>query len=241
VKHLPSLKATSLIVLLAASCSAAATVPVVDLAAIQQLIQEMMAWDQQLQSMRLQLGQLQQTKAALTGSRGMDQLLRITPAARNYLPTDWVGLAGVLQGGVAVDPALVQAARAQLTANAILDAADISRLPAGLQLLLGGEREAVAATQAVTRAAYARSSDRFATLATLIEQIRATPDAKAIAELQGRIEAEQAMLANEGLKLAALGQLTDAERGARELARRESAIRSHGGFASRFQPNPPVP
>ena len=241
MKHLPSMRATCLVVFLATSGPATAAMPVIDIAAIQQLLQEIMAWDQQLQSMRLQLGQLQQTRAALTGPRGMDQLLRLTPAARNYLPTDWSGLAGLVEGGAAVDPNLARATRAQLAAHAILGAADVNRLPPGLQSLVGVERDAVAAAQTLTRAAYARSSDRFATLSTLIDQIRATPDAKAIAELQGRIEAEQAMLANEGLKLAALAQVTDAERGARELARRESAIQSHGGFASRFQPAPPVP
>ena len=227
--------------LVAASSSANATIPVVDVAAIQQLIQEILAWDEQLQGMRLQLSQLQQTRAALTGSRGMEQLLPLTLAARNYLPGDWSGLAGLLHGVNGSDPGLARAARALLEANTILSAADLSRLSRSLQAQLTSEREAVATTQALTRAAYARSSDRFASLSTLIDRIRSTPDAKAIAELQGRIEAEQAMLANEGVKLAALGQVTDAERAARDLERRESVLQSHGVFRARFQPTPPVP
>ena len=230
-----------LVLLLVASESARAAMPVVDVAAIQQLLREISAWSEQLQGMRLQLTQLQQTRAALTGSRGMDQLLPLTPAARNYLPSDWSGVAELIRGGAAADPALGAAARAQLATNAILSAADLSRLPPELQSLLQHEREAVAGSQVLTRAAYALSSDRFASLTTLIDRIRATPDAKAIAELQGRIEAEQAMLANESVKLAALAQVTEAERAARDLARRESILRAHGAFSSRFQPVPPVP
>jgi type IV secretion system protein VirB5 len=240
VKKLPKMTICAF-ALLAASSSANAAMPVIDIAAIQQLLQEIMAWTEQLQSMRLQLEQLQQTRAALTGSRGMDQLLRLTPAARNYLPVDWTGLANMADAGAGLDGDLARATRAQLDSNAVLSAADLARLPQTLQSLLSSERNAVAAAQTLTRAAYAQSSARFASLSTLIDQIRATPDAKAIAELQGRIGAEQAMLANEGVKLAALSQVTDAERGARDLARRESVLQSHGTFGSRFQPKPPVP
>ena len=78
-------------------------------------------------------------------------------------------------------------------------------------------------------------------MSTLIGQIGAAQDAKAIAELQGRIGAEQAMLANETIKLVALAQVGGADREARELARRESVLQNHGAFASRLQPAPPVP
>jgi type IV secretion system protein VirB5 len=223
-----------------ATAPANATMPVIDVAAITQLLQQIMAWDEQLQGMRAQLGQLRETTSALTGARGMEQLLRQTPAARNYLPTDWTGLASIA-GGAAVDPALARAARAQRDANAVLPAEALARLPPPLQSLLRGERDAVAASQAVSRAAYTHSSDRFAPLTTLIDQIRAAPDAKAIADLQSRIEAEQAMLTNESIKLVALAQVTDAERSARELARREVVLQSHGAFGARFQPAPPVP
>jgi type IV secretion system protein VirB5 len=241
MNKLPSAKTICLALLLAASSQARAMIPVIDVAALQQLIQQVMAWEQQLQGMRLQLTQLQQTRAALTGPRGMDQLLPLTPAARNYLPRDWGGLASVASGGGGADPALAQMARTQLEANSVLTAAELARLPQTLRTLLSSERDTVAATQALTRSAYAHSSERFASLATLIERIGGTADAKAIAELQGRIGAEQAMLANESAKLAALAQVTEAEHAAHELARRESVVQGHGAFAGRFQPVPPVP
>jgi P-type DNA transfer protein VirB5 len=241
MKQLATTTAVCLFLLIAATNGASAAMPVIDVAAVTRLAQEITAWDEQLQGMRLQLAQLQRTTSALTGSRGMDQLLQVPPAARNYLPIDWTGLAGVTAGGGGIDPVLTRAARTQRDLNAILPAAALAGLPPPLQLMLRNERDAVATTQVLTRAAYAHSSARFVSLSTLIDQIRNTPDAKAIAELQSRIEAEQAMLANEGVKLTALAQVADAERGARDLMRREVAVQSHGAFGSRFQPVPPVP
>jgi type IV secretion system protein VirB5 len=241
VKKFSTTVAVCLVLMCGPTGAAYATMPVIDVAAITQLLQEIMAWDEQLQGMRAQLSQLQQTTSALTGPRGMEQLLPQTPAARNYLPADWISLANVVESPGGADPTLSRAARAQRDANAILQNTALSRLSPSLQSMLLGERDAVAVSQVATRTAYARSSDRFASLSTLISQIRAAPDAKAIAELQSRIEAEQAMLANEHIKLLALAQATDAERGARDLARREAALQNHGAFGGRFQPVPPVP
>ncbi|MBS0393039.1 MAG: type IV secretion system family protein [Proteobacteria bacterium] len=228
-------------VLLATGLPAQATVPVIDVAAIMQMIQQIMAWEQQLEGMRMQLEQLQQTKSALTGSRGMAQLLPISVAARNYLPADLAALSDVASVAVGTGAAVAHEARSRLAANAVLSGTDLQRLSPQLQALLATDRQSVAASQALSRLAYSHSSDRFASLSTLIDQIRATPDAKAIAELQGRIEAEQAMLANEGIKLSALAQSAEADRSARELARREAVVQGHGSFATRFQPKTPVP
>ena len=224
-----------------AATPAQAIIPVTDVAAIQVLLQQISAWSEQLRSMRSQLGQLQQTYTSMTGARGMEQVLRLSDAARNYLPPDWNALEASISGAAGAYPQLTAAVSAQAAANAILTPADLARFPVSLQGLLTNARQGVAGNQAVTRLAYAHSSDRFASLATLIDRIGATPDAKAIAELQGRIGAEQAMLTNDGIKLAALAQSATAEAAARELAIREQVIASHGAFATRFQPIPPAP
>ena len=227
--------------LLLVATRADAMVPVIDVAALTQLIQEVLAWVEQLRSMEMQLTQLKQTYASTTGLRGMEQLLRLSPAARNYMPPDWNSLEAALAGGAMGYSALASAIRGQVSANAVLGPNDVGRLSVRLQALLASDRETVAGTQALTRLAYAQASDRFASLDTLIDKIGATPDAKAIAELQGRIGAEQAMVANEGVKLAALGQLSAAESAARDQIRREQVVANHGSFASRFQPTPPAP
>ncbi len=218
-----------------------ALIPVIDIAAIQTLIQEITAWSEQLRGMQMQLTQMKQTYASMSGLRGLEQLLPITDAARNYLPTDWGALEASLSGATASYPQLAAAVRAQAGANSVLSAADIARFSGSLQTLIAAQRQAVAGGQTVSRLAYAHSSDRFASLQTLIQHIGATPDAKAIAELQGRIEAEQAMLTNEGLKLSALAQSAAAEASARDLTLREQIVANHGAFGARFQPTPPAP
>ncbi|MBS0374235.1 MAG: type IV secretion system protein [Proteobacteria bacterium] len=234
-------RASTLAVLLLAAVSARATMPVIDVAAIGQLIQQIMAWEQQLEGMRSQLDQLQQTKAALTGSRGMAQLLLTPLSARNYLPADAASLRDLASAAAGANTALQSEIATRISANSILPPAGLQSLPTTLRSLLEAERRAVAESQVLSGAAYSHSSDRFAALSALIDRISATPDAKAIAELQGRIEAEQAMLTNESIKLAAMAQLTAADRDARDVARRESVSQAHGRFASRFQPKPPVP
>jgi type IV secretion system protein VirB5 len=227
--------------LLLMATPADAMVPVIDVAALTQLVQEVLAWVEQLRSMEMQLTQLKQTYASTTGLRGMEQLLRLSPAARNYLPPDWNSLEAALSGGAMGYPALAASVRTQVAANAVLSPTEVGRLSIRLQALLASDRDAVAGGQTLTRLAYAQASDRFASLEALIDKIGATPDAKAIAELQGRIGAEQAMLANEGVKVAALAQMAVAESAARDQVRREQVVANHGSFANRFQPTPPAP
>ena len=224
------------------ACPAAdAAMPVIDIAAVRSLITQVNAWKQQLRAMQLQLTQLQQTRDALTGRRGMERLLPLTLAARNYLPSDWSALANAAHGIAGNYARLAADVHAQLESNALLTAAELSRLPANMTAQLEEERRAVALGQTLARAAYARSSDRFSELSQLIANIAGATDAKAIADLQGRIGAEQAMLGNEGIKLEALARVSDAERSARDLQRREAVASNHGSFPTRFQPNFPVP
>ena len=225
----------------AMTVDANATIPVIDLAALSQLLQQMNAWQQQLRGMQSQRTQLQQTNQALTGERGMAQLLLQSAAERNYLPTDLSQLGSLATGAGAGYAGLSNSIRVLSASAGSLSAADIARLPAQSRDLLATARLAAAENQAVTSLAYSRSSDRFSQLSTLISTIGATPDLKAIAELQGRIAAEQAMLANEAVKLQSYAYAADAQRGAIDAKTREEIVHGHGSFASRFQPTPPAP
>ena len=65
---------------------------VVDVGAIAQLVQEVATLQQQLQTAELTLTNAQQQYQAMTGNRGMQNLLSGTN--RNYLPTTWSQLVG---------------------------------------------------------------------------------------------------------------------------------------------------
>lgn len=215
-----------------------AAMPVIDIAAVRSLAQQVSAWHEQLSAMQMQLAQLQQTRAALTGRRGMERLLPVPLTARNYLPEDWPRLASAARGSRA---GLGSDVNAQVDANAILSSAELRRLPPQIVAQLEQHRRSIALEQAVAQAAYARSSGRFSELGSLLNGIATAVDEKAIADLHGRIGVEQAMLDNEQIKLAALSQIAVADRNAREQQLREAVTANHGSFATRFQPTMPVP
>src|SRR5579864_4165176 len=81
---------------LAGARPARAQFAVIDVAAIGQLVQEVSQLEQQVQTAQAQLSQAQSEYAAITGARGMQNLLAGTP--RNYLPTNWAQLAQVMSG-----------------------------------------------------------------------------------------------------------------------------------------------
>jgi type IV secretion system protein VirB5 len=87
--------------------------------------------------------------------------------------------------------------------------------------------------------AFSNAGQRFAALQGLVTAIGNAPDAKAIADLEARIAAEQAMLDNEQAKLATLQQAAQAEQWAQAAQLREAAIAGHGEFASRLHPEMP--
>ena len=55
-----------------APMQARAGIPVIDVTAVANLIQQIMYWQQQISAMTNQLSQLQQTYNSMTGGRGMD-------------------------------------------------------------------------------------------------------------------------------------------------------------------------
>ena len=221
------------------STPAWAVYPVIDAAAIKQLVVQINYWKQQITAMRDELNQLQQTHAALTGGRGMELLMPLTDPQRNYLPKDWAEVAAVLNGQSAAYAGLAGKVTATMQTHEVLTAADLAGLtPEARDSVLAARRSA-AGLAVMTQQAYAEAGARFADLATLVASIGAAGDAKAIADLQGRIAAEEAMLANEQAKLAVLYQAAEADRWLREQQLKELAIAGHGDFATRLRPVTP--
>ncbi len=212
---------------------------VIDVAAIRHLVVQIEYWQQQIEAMSAELLQLEATHAALTGPRGMEQLLALTPEQRNYLPGEWEAMRAALEGQSAQYGALAQAVGAVVELRAVLSDAVLAEMtPAERERLIEARRTA-AGLVVMTRRAYAEASARFSTLAQLVAAIGTAVDAKAIADLQARIAAEQAMLANEQAKLGVLYQTLEAERWAQGQQLKELGIAAHGRFGERFHPTPP--
>src|ERR1700679_1421918 len=208
---------------------------VVDAPAIVQLIKEVQTTAQQLATAKNQLLQAEQALQTMTGDRGMEQLFSGTN--RNYLPSNWTQVSGVLQGAGGFS-SLSTDLQSVMSANAVLSPQRLANLPAGGQQLIQSERQWGAMQQALSHQALSSASNRFASLQTLISAISSAADQKGILDLQARISAELGMLQNEQSKLQSLYQSTQAEESSLRQQAWELAINGQGSFAARFQPVP---
>ena len=208
--------------------SAYAQFAVIDVASIVQLVQQVQQLEQQVQTARSQLTQAQAEYAAMTGARGMQQLL--SGMQRNYLPADWTQLSQVLGGSAANYPALSSNLQSLVASNSVLTAAQVGALSPAQQAQLLAARQTPALLQALSRTALANSSDRFASLQQLISAIGGASDQKAALDLGTRIAAEQAMLQNEQTKLQGLYQVAQSQEWARQQRVREQAIVDQGSL-----------
>ena len=211
---------------------AEATMPVIDVAAIAQLIQTILYWENQLQGMKDHLNQMRQTTSALTGGRGMQALLPLAPQARNYLPSNWTDVASLVSGNPNGYGALTTLVTARLQGVSVLPQTTLAALTPDQRKLLTDGRNSAAVLQALSQTAYASTSARFQQLQSLIQAIGTATDEKAIADLQGRIQAEQAMLANDEAKLTSLYQAAQADRWSQEQRMREMSIAQLGSPAT---------
>ena len=203
---------------------ARAGIPVIDFAAIANLVQQVMYWQQQISAMQKQFDQLQaskeqlqQTYGAMTGSRGMDQLLSTSDAQRNYLPKNYDELMSLTSGSSSGYSGLSSQVQSIMNANRILTSSQMDALSPEMRQTVEQGRQASALLGGMTRSAYQNTSQRFSALQQLIDAIGRTNDPKAIQELQARIQAEQNMLTNEQTKLQSLYQVAHSE----ELIRRQ--------------------
>lgn len=201
---------------------------VIDVASLGQLIQQYQTLEKELTTAQSALTQAQQQYAALTGTRGMQQLLSGTQ--RNYMPTSWNDLQGVLQGTSTTYSGLSASTHGLVTSNAVLTSQQVSGLSATEQMHLTNARQTVALLQAVTRLALSTTSSRFTSLQQLINAMSSATDPKAALDLHTRIGAEQTMLANDTAKLQVLYQLALAQRWAQQQQRREQAIADIGSM-----------
>lgn len=213
---------------LGAARPAAAQWAVIDVSAIQQLIQQYEVLEQQLTTLRSQLTQAQQQYAALTGQRGMQQLL--SGVNRNYLPESWNDLAAVMQGNSGTYGSLAVNVQGLIAGNAVLSSQYLAGLSPAEVTQVTTQRQLAALGQGITRTALDTTSNRFASLQQLINAIPTATDTKGSLDLQARTAAEQTMLSNEATKLQVLQQILSAEQAALDEQRDEEAVADIGSL-----------
>lgn len=195
---------------LAFGSSAHAGIPVIDSAAIAKAAQQVAAWAEQYEQMaeqiqqaQKQLHQLETTYQSMTGSRGLGSLLA-NPGLPQYLPDDWKEIYNTAAGGgyAGISGTLSQILTDEQLSGTIADRE---------QRFMQRSREAAATDKATGLRAYDGAKARLTQIQSLMGQINGTSDPKAIAELQARIQAEQAAIDNEATKLQMVAMLQQAE------------------------------
>lgn len=206
---------------LSLSSAAFAQIPVTDGASIAQSVVQQVEtiakWKLQYDQMMSQIDQAKQQYDSLTGSRGLGNVMN-DPALRDYLPGDWQGVYdSVKTGGYS---GLSGTGKTVYDANKIYDLCakllpDNERTVCEAQAVKGSQDKGFALD------AYNAAKSRINQIDQLMSSINQTQDPKAIAELQGRIAAEQANIQNEQTKLQMYSMVAAAEDRLQQQRQRE--------------------
>lgn len=220
----------TIVVLVGACPRADAQWAVIDVGAIAQLVQQYETLKQQLSTAENVLSQARAQYQAVTGGRGMQNLLSGAP--RNYLPSNWSQVvAAINQAGSGFGP-LASSIQASINANAVLTPQQMAALSPTQRKQVQSARNFAATLQAISQQALSVTSSRFSSLQQLINTIGSASDEKAILDLQARIQAEQVMLQNDSTKLGLLFQAAQAQDLVNKQAAREQAIADIGSLRS---------
>jgi type IV secretion system protein VirB5 len=220
---------------LGAATPASAGMPVIDVANLAQAIQQVLSWGQQLEGMTQQYRelvqsdqQLQSTYNSLTGPRGMQNLLPVSLANRNYLPVNYSQMSGVINGTSTAYPALSSQVQTSIQSNAILNTQGVNGLSPQAQQFVRQSRQAAATLSMLSQQNQANASSNFSNVQTLISALGATADTKASADLNGRIQSEQVMTQTNQIKTDALYQSVQAQQLQNAQLAREAAVKQQG-------------
>ncbi|MFJ3465759.1 P-type DNA transfer protein VirB5 [Achromobacter spanius] len=195
-------------VLMVAAPYSHAGIPVIDGTSNAQrmveFVQTTAHYAKELAQMKQQYEQLVTTWQNMSGIRKMADIVN-NPLLRSYLPDDYqeiMGEAGALGGelGKAVRDIRSAARVFDLDTAGMDQGSDVFRL-------WENSRTQNALDRVLGEKALARASARFKDIQQLLDKVNDAPDDKDIQDLQARIGAEQAMLANEQSKLSMLEYL----------------------------------
>jgi type IV secretion system protein VirB5 len=154
--------------------------------------------EQQVQTMEQQYTTMTTQLTALTGNRSLGQILN-NPTLRSYLPDQWQSIYSQVSSG---------------TLSGISSAAKQIESDEGMTATTPGQQrynDTLSADKAMSMQAYQANLARLQNIESLMQQSDATQDPAAKADLQNRLQAENAMIQNEQTRLNLMGQLQQAE------------------------------
>src|SRR5471032_3393705 len=173
-------------------------IPVISVAELAQDVIMAGQLEQQVQTMEQQYTTMTTQLTALTGNRSLGQILN-NPALRSYLPDQWESIYSQVTSG---------------TLSGISSAAKQIESDEGMTATTPGQQrynDTLAANKAMSMQAYQANLSRLQNIKSLMQQSDATQDPAAKADLQNRLQSENAMIQNEQTRLNLMGQLQQAE------------------------------
>jgi len=237
----PIMKATTgiVIALWAAASPAHAQYAVFDSASFAQLVEQFKNGVEQLGVLEQQLQQAQQMYAAanqLTNVNSLGAALS-NPLVRQFLPGDASQMGNMVQSGLSGDysslsgsaQALAQANRL-FTPSTTTDSGD-----AAAQTAMTTQENIIASAAAAGQQIYATATTRLEGLEELRDQIGSDPDAKQIQDLQARLQAEQAEIQNDQMRLQGLKMVQDAAIETTQEQGKERAYTEHESLENDYK------
>ncbi|MGL4964743.1 MAG: P-type DNA transfer protein VirB5 [Inquilinus sp.] len=201
--------AVLLVAVLAAGPALAQGIPVFDASNTAQAIEQVRQGVQQLRQLQAQVTQAQQLYQSLNQISNIGDVAPLlgNPTLRQYLPPEFSQLQGVLTANTTDDYLNLADRAADLyDQNSVKSADDYYRQ----ELARIGTRSA--GETSLAQQIYDAANERLQGLQQLQAKV-ADPsnDARAVADLQARIQAEQALIANDQMRLQGLAMLQQAQ------------------------------
>ena len=180
-------------------------IPVIDVANLVQSLEQVLDDATAIENQVQQIRQLQNQLQSINGLRNLGQVFN-NPLLRNYVPSEaYTFVNAVDNGGYS---GLSGTAKALRDAGMIYNCMDRT----------GDARTSCQATLAqpyqqkgLLQDAMRSAAGRLAQINALMDQINATPDQKAVQEIQARIAAENALLSHEMTQIQMLHGMADSE------------------------------
>jgi type IV secretion system protein VirB5 len=205
MKHRYRLAAIALVATLASGTSNAQGIPVIDIANLIQTIQQVINDITKIENQVEQIRQLQNQVASINGMRNLGNVFN-SPALKNYVPANAFTVVNAVDsngyGGLTTTGKSLR--DAGMVYNC-LDLAGAARTTCQARLAQPYQQKGL------LQDAMAAASGRLAQINSLMQQIDATGDQKAVLEIQARIGAENAMLAHEMSQVQMLVGMADSE------------------------------
>lgn len=211
------------------SVNAHAGMPVIDLAAIAQAIEQGIVEGKQLATQAEQLVQMEKQV-----ENGIQQIAQLKQQYEN-LSGITANIKSIGDVGQAARQVLSNLPNATSVGNSqsIQDAVKIINLgdttikaDSVAGKLFTATRQQNAVNLAAIQTSYKSSFDRIAGYVNLLNQIAASPSAKNVADLQARIASEQVFLQNESNQVALMGQLQNAQKAINEQQAVEGQLKA---------------